>query len=87
MTAITLIEDRYNMGTNNNQEVRSLETRLKFIQEIFTNKFSSEQILASCIKHKLNTSLQQYKFDLHLSALDLANTDPVKILSKLNREI
>lgn len=84
---IILIEDRYSMDTNSKQETRNLETRLKFIQEIFSNKFPSEQILASCIKYKLNTSLQQYKFDLHLSALDLANTDPVKVLSKLNKEI
>ena len=50
---------------------RTFETRLKFINEIFSNKFAQKEILSSGINFKLMTTLEQLQqaYDKQLQAL------------------
>lgn len=43
---------------------RNFETRIKFINQIFTNKYTPTEIMASCIKYKLGKSYEQYLKDV-----------------------
>ena len=65
------------------EETRTFESRLKFINEIFTNRFERYQIMASCIKYKLNKSYQQYLKEIDRSLDNLAGRDPIAILRKI----
>ena len=42
------------------EDERTFETRLKFIKEIFTNRYEPYQIMAHCIQHKLDKSYETY---------------------------
>ena len=42
------------------EDERTFETRLKFIKEIFTNRYEPYQIMAHCIQHKLDKSYEAY---------------------------
>ena len=46
---------------------RTFETRLQFIDAIFSNRFEDYQIMASCIQHKLDQSYEVYLKDIHKS--------------------
>jgi hypothetical protein len=46
---------------------RTFETRLQFIDAIFSNRFADYQIMASCINHKLDQSYEVYLKDIHKS--------------------
>lgn len=46
---------------------RTFETRLHFIYGLFSNKFTQDQIMANCIKYKLDKSLQAYIKEIHKS--------------------
>jgi len=65
---------------------RTFETRLLFIQDIFSHKYEQEKILASSIQHKLDVSLEQYKFDVWQSELQLLRKDPLKTLRRINNK-
>lgn len=58
-----------------NKEQRTFETRLKFINGIFSNKYSRTAIMTSCINFKLRNSLNNYieEMDKSLNALENAN--------------
>ena len=49
------------------EEERTFETRLKFIKELFTDKFENYQIMAHCIQHKLDKSYEAYLKEVHKS--------------------
>ena len=43
---------------------RTFETRVKFINQLFTSKYTATEIMASCIKYKLGKSYEQYLKDV-----------------------
>ena len=63
---------------------RTFETRLMFINEIFSNLFSQEDIMAHCIVHKLDRSYLSYVKELEQSARNLEKADPIKILKTMD---
>lgn len=63
---------------------RTFETRLKFINELFSNTFEPEQIMASCIQHKLDSSFDVYIKSIHRSLWNLAGRDPMAILKQID---
>ena len=64
-------------------ELRTFETRLQFISEIFENKFSQVDILAHCVVHKLDRSYLIYNEQLAKSMLNLTGRDPLSVLKKI----
>jgi hypothetical protein len=63
---------------------RTFETRVKFIDEIFSNTYSRDQIMASCIQYKLDSSFENYIKDIHKSLWKLADKDPLAVLKKID---
>jgi hypothetical protein len=49
------------------REDRTFESRLNFIIDIFSNTYEPYQIMASCIKYKLNKSYEAYVKEIHKS--------------------
>lgn len=68
------------------EEYRTFETRLKFIGEVFANKFSQETIMTNCIQHKLKRSYESYVEDINRSIKTLTAQDPLAILKKINSD-
>lgn len=66
------------------EDSRTFETRVKFINEIFSDTFSKDQIMASCIKHKLNKSFEAYIKDIHKSIWKLSGKDPMAVLRRID---
>lgn len=64
-------------------QLRTFETRLLFLKQIYENKFSIYDIMASCVTHKLNRSYLLYKKELEKSILNLTGEDPLDILKKI----
>lgn len=75
------------MATSNKPPVdtRTFETRVKFINEIFSATFTAEQIMASCINHKLSSAFYEYIKDIHKSLWKLAGKDPMAVLKKIDK--
>ena len=63
---------------------RTFETRLKFIDEIFSNTYTRDQIMASCITYKLNKSFEAYIKDIHKSLWKLSGKDPMAVLRRID---
>ena len=68
------------------EEERNFETRIKFIKEIFSNKYEQWQIMAQCITHKLDRSYESYLKDLHKSAWQLEGKDPLAVLKQIGKQ-
>ena len=66
------------------REDRTFETRLKFIAEIFSDKYERHQIMASCINHKLDQSYEEYLNEIHKSCWTLQGKDPMTVLKKID---
>ena len=66
------------------EHLRDFESRLLFLQSIFSNLFSQYDIMAHCVAHKLDRSYLAYKHELEKSILNLTGEDPLKILKKIN---
>ena len=66
------------------EESRTFETRVKFINEIFSETFSKDQIMASCINYKLGKTFEVYIKDIHKSLWKLRDKDPMAILKKID---
>lgn len=66
------------------EDERTFETRLKFIKEIFTNRYEPYQIMAHCIQHKLDKSYEVYLKEIHKSLWLLEDKDPMAILKKID---
>ena len=69
------------------EDQRSFESRLLFIRDLFENKYPALDILASSIQYKLGISLDQYREDLHMSALCLQYSNAMRVLNKANKEL
>ena len=67
------------------EENRTFKTRLLFINEMFSNKFSQEDILGRCIQHKLKWSYELYEEELHKSLWNLCGEDPIEIVKQLDK--
>ena len=67
------------------RDKRNFETRVKFINQIFTNKYTPTEIMASCIQYKLGKSYEQYLKDVMKSVWNLEGEDPIKILKRIDR--
>lgn len=63
---------------------RTFESRLKFISEIFSNTYTRDQIMASCIQYKLNKSFDAYIKDIHKSLWKLSGKDPMAVLRRID---
>lgn len=66
------------------EESRTFETRVKFIDEIFSNLYTRDQIIASCITYKLDKSFDAYIKDIHKSLWKLSGKDPMSVLRKID---
>lgn len=67
------------------KEGRTFETRLVYIKEIFSNKYSQDDILKGCIEYKLNKTYETYLRELKHSVSILTGLDkPVEVLKKLD---
>ena len=66
------------------REDRTLESRLQFIADIFSNKYESYQIMASCINYKLDKSYEAYVKDIHKSLWNLYGKDPIAVLKRID---
>ena len=65
---------------------RTFETRVTFIRDIFTNKYEPIEIMAHCIKYKLDKSYEIYLKDVLKSIWNLNGQDPMKILNRVDRD-
>jgi predicted GTPase len=65
---------------------RTLETRVSFIREIFTNKYKPIEIMANCIQYKLDKSYEVYLKDVLKSVWNLNGQDPLKILKRVDSD-
>jgi hypothetical protein len=63
---------------------RTFETRLQFINSIFSNRFEDYQIMASCIQYKLDQSYEMYLKDIHKSLWLLEGKNPLTILKQID---
>ena len=63
---------------------RTFETRLQFINAIFSNRFEDYQIMASCIQYKLDQSYEMYLKDIHKSLWLLEGKNPLTILKRID---
>ena len=66
------------------EDERTFESRLQFIADIFSNKYEKHQIMASCIKYKLNKSYEAYVQEVHKSLWSLYGKDPMAVLKKID---
>ena len=65
------------------KDSRTFETRLQFINGVFSDLYPADVIMASCINHKLNATYDNYMRELDVSVYQLKNKDPLKVLKKL----
>jgi hypothetical protein len=63
---------------------RTFETRLQFIDAIFSNRYKDYQIMASCINYKLDQSYEVYLKDIHKSLWLLNGKNPLTILIRID---
>ena len=63
---------------------RTFETRLQFIDAIFSSKYERHQIMASCINYKLDQSYEMYLKEIHKSLWELDGKNPMTILKKID---
>ena len=64
---------------------RTFETRVKFINDIFSNKHANTEIMANCIKYKLDKSYEAYIKKVHKSFWLLNNEDPMAVLKRIDK--
>ena len=49
------------------EDKRTFETRITFIRDLFSSKYTENQIMANCVQYKLDKSLQAYIKEIHKS--------------------
>ena len=64
---------------------RTFETRDKFIHDIFSNKHTNTEIMANCIRYKLDKSYEAYVKKVHKSFWQLNNEDPMAVLKRIDK--
>lgn len=67
------------------EKSRNFETRVKFINQIFTNKYAPIEIMAHCIQYKLGKSYDHYLEEVTKSVWNLEGEDPIKILKRIDK--
>lgn len=65
--------------------LRTFETRVTFIRDIFEHKFEPEVILSSSIEYKLGRSFQNYIYEITSSSWSLYGEDPMKVLRRIDK--
>lgn len=73
------MQDKLDPGKEN----RTFETRLEFINNIFSQPHSKEEIMASSIQFKLNKTYEQYVEEVERSLNYLLSKDAEKVLNKI----
>lgn len=68
------------------REARTFETRVTFIHDIFTNKYKPIEIMAHCIRYKLDKSYEVYLKDILKSIWNLNGQDPMKVLKRIDSD-
>ena len=68
------------------RNLRTFETRVTFIRDIFTNKYQPKEIMAHCIQYKLDKSYENYLKDVLKSVWTLNGQDPMKILKRIDSD-
>ena len=68
------------------REARTFETRISFIRDIFTNKYEPIDIMAHCVKYKLDKSYEVYIKDIFKSIWTLNGQDPMKVLKQIDSD-
>lgn len=63
---------------------RTFETRVTFINDIFSNKYKPIEIMAHCIEYKLDQSYKIYLKDILKNIWNLHGQDPMKILKRID---
>ena len=66
------------------KEQRTFETRVKFVRDVFSSKYSESQIMASCAQYKLGRSYDAYVKSIDDSLWKLHGEDPMKILKNID---
>lgn len=65
--------------------LRTFETRVTFIRDIFENTYEPEDILANCIQYKLAISFKNYQYELTSNSWRLYGEDPMKVLRRIDK--
>jgi hypothetical protein len=68
------------------RDSRTFETRVSFIRDIFADKHAPIEIMAHCIKYKLDKSYEVYLKDILKSVWTLNGQDPMKILKRIDSD-
>ena len=68
------------------RNLRTFETRVSFIRDIFSNKYTPNEIIAHCIQYKLDKSYEMYLTDILKSVWNLNGQDPMKILKRIDSD-
>jgi hypothetical protein len=68
------------------RQQRTFETRVTFIRDIFTNKYTPTEVMAHCIQYKLDKSYETYLHDIMSSIWNLGGKDPMKILRRVDSD-
>lgn len=68
------------------KEQRTFETRLLFINEIFSDLHSRSEIMAKCINYKLGKNLEQYMEDLRIGALEISHINPLTVINRIDKK-
>lgn len=66
------------------EEQRTFETRVKFIRDIFSSKYTPDQIMASCVNYRLDMNLKKLIKDIHKQLWKLVDEDPMDILKRID---
>lgn len=65
---------------------RTFETRLLFIQDVFSNIYDKSQIITSSINHKLKCSFETYLNEVEKSKAVLEEKKPLTVLKRINKK-
>lgn len=68
------------------KEQRTFETRLLFINEMFSDLHDKTEIMTSCIQYKLGKSLEQYLRELKLGALEVEHLSPLTVMRRIDKK-
>ena len=82
-------DDIYTLSRTD-ETVRTFETRVLFIKEIFSARYSQQDIIKKSIEHKLNRSYEAYMAELQ-TKLDLLvkkiEQNPIKVLKNTEKRL
>ena len=72
--------------TSDNYTNRTFETRLLFIESVFSERYTEEDIFKNCVEYKLRISYEQYEAEVNKclkQMISLANDDVVRAVKKI----